>query len=432
MKKALFILLTIYILTSCSHKDEPIPFLTLSPNISSMEFSSDGKICTSNGEIIIPSFTISTNQDDWEVLSDQNWCTINIDRSKNVFTITVDENDSHTSSPVPATIKVLTSNGLLSSIKVSQKHNPQIYVAGYEMNDYVQITPTYWIDGETIQLNKDPGSLNDILVFNGEVHAVGYIKHKDHNEFDATYWKNGKETTITHEDLIYTYAKSIFKYNDNIYIAVNYDYGVASNKPKMGYWENGKLTLYTDGSNIAIASSIFVYNNDIYIAGTYNYHDACYWKNGERIKINTNKDFNDVSSIFISNGDIYLAGPSTVLMTEGVNAWNNGVSIFTFNEYSYATDIFVIDNDVYILGVTYINGIAVATYWKNGERVSLSDGITEAYATSIYVSDNEIFVSGYQRNTNRTLVSVYWRNGKKVELTDGSREACGNAIFVVK
>lgn len=430
MKKALFTLVITFLFIACSHEDAPVPFLTVTPSISSIEFSSDGKVCTSNGEIIVPSFTIATNQKTWKVASDQDWCTVSFDKSNNIFTIIAKENNSYTSSPEPAIVKISIANDTSISIRVTQKKNLHIYVAGYDVNEYFEITPTYWVDGKSVQLSKDPGTLNDILVFDNEVHAIGRVKHG--NEFDATYWKNGKEITIAHEPLISTDAKSIFRYNEDIYIAVNYNFGFGDDKPKMGYWKNGELTLYTDGSNLAIASSIFIYNNDIYIAGTYNYRDAVYWKNGERIKIDTDKQINDISSIFVSNGDIYLLGYSTISLTDGIIALKNGVPFFSFNDYFYATDIFVSNNDVYILGLTSINGVRTASYWKNGERILLSDGTTTTYATSIYVKDNEVFVSGSQENTNSTIVSVYWRNGKKVDLTDGLKKAEGNSIFAVE
>ncbi len=63
--------------------------------------------------------------------------------------------------------------------------------------------------------------------------------------------------------------------------------------------------------------------------------------------------------------------------------------------------------DIYLSGYDfYPNGIyAVATYWKNGVAVHLTDGSTWSEARSIVVSGNDVYVAGRYGDS-----AVYWKN----------------------
>src|SRR3979411_432834 len=87
--------------------------------------------------------------------------------------------------------------------------------------------------------------------------------------------------------------------------------------------------------------------------------------------------------------------------------------------------------NVYIAGdeTSATGTISIATYWKNGSPVPLTDGSKPATASSIIVSGNNVYVAGTEFNGTRN-VATDWKNGSPVSLTDGSKPASANSIVV--
>jgi hypothetical protein len=65
----------------------------------------------------------------------------------------------------------------------------------------------------------------------------------------------------------------------------------------------------------------------------------------------------------------------------------------------------------------------VAAYWKNGQRVDLTDGTTtDARANAVYVYNGDVYVAGYY-NDGSNDVAAYWKNGVKIkDFTTGSED----------
>lgn len=68
--------------------------------------------------------------------------------------------------------------------------------------------------------------------------------------------------------------------------------------------------------------------------------------------------------------------------------------------------------DVYLAGSTSAGIHRQATYWKNGNAVTLTDGSNNAEASSIVVSGEDVYVSGYEYNGTKN-VAKYWKTGTK-------------------
>jgi hypothetical protein len=105
--------------------------------------------------------------------------------------------------------------------------------------------------------------------------------------------------------------------------------------------------------------------------------------------------------------------------------WKNGEKVL-LSEDGAGSSIFVSGNDVYVAG----GENSVAKYWKNGQGVVLpSTPASFAGATSIFVSENNIYVagSGYYSGVYQAR---YWKNGEGTTVTDGSNNAFANSIFV--
>ena len=66
-----------------------------------------------------------------------------------------------------------------------------------------------------------------------------------------------------------------------------------------------------------------------------------------------------------------------------------------------------------------------ACYWKNGQRVDLTDANVIAVARSIFVTDEHIYVSGMIDDQ-----AVYWKDGEMVALTTEGTYSMANSIFV--
>ncbi|WP_271766729.1 cadherin domain-containing protein [Aquimarina algiphila] len=86
--------------------------------------------------------------------------------------------------------------------------------------------------------------------------------------------------------------------------------------------------------------------------------------------------------------------------------------------------------DVYAAGYENKGGDDIATFWKNGEAISLTDGSNEAKANSVFVSGDDVYVAGYEVGNSGFEVATLWRNGETIKLTDGNSDARANAVYV--
>ncbi|WP_419032137.1 BACON domain-containing protein [Dysgonomonas gadei] len=140
--------------------------------------------------------------------------------------------------------------------------------------------------------------------------------------------------------------------------------------------------------------------------------------NGDKIEINVKQDGQtQTGEVPVGNDgvDVYVAGTEDGLACY----WKNGEKVVLSNRVSEAKSIFVAGNDVYVAGGDLGDGNnRNGGYWKNGQHVSLS-----GWAESIFVSGNDIYVAGSSDNG-----ACYWKNGVEIQLEGNDSRA--NSVFV--
>jgi hypothetical protein len=230
----------------------------------------------------------------------------------------------------------------------------------------------------------------------------------------------------------------------NVYIVGN---EWLDSSAKLIYWNDGRtfivdsVTAPSSGVEMVQPTSIFVSGSDVYIGGfsyklgTSAYQVGKYWKNGVPVVLTDSANEGKVNSIFVSNNDVYAAGSQTGLVKNTVEYWKNGVPVLLMDtaRAGDALSIFVSGTDVYVAGYDHLEDhpYDAAVYWKNGNRVVLSDAAIEnAVATSIVVSANHVYVSGYTYAGTHTE-AVYWKDGvRNVLSSNDSQVELANAIGV--
>jgi hypothetical protein len=86
--------------------------------------------------------------------------------------------------------------------------------------------------------------------------------------------------------------------------------------------------------------------------------------------------------------------------------------------------------DVYVAGFTRSASNTVASYWKNGTLVTLTNPAVASNATSIVIVGNDVYVAGNMLSANGHFVAVYWKNGVVTRLADSAFDTGANAIAV--
>lgn len=92
-----------------------------------------------------------------------------------------------------------------------------------------------------------------------------------------------------------------------------------------------------------------------------------------------------------------------------------------------------VEPNVYLAGFQESGTTRTATYWKNGQTVSLADpsGSKGTQAWSIFVDRNDVYVAGMV-NTTHGARGIYWKNGAAIPLSDGALASVANSVCVDK
>src|SRR5205814_3244510 len=77
--------------------------------------------------------------------------------------------------------------------------------------------------------------------------------------------------------------------------------------------------------------------------------------------------------------------------------------------------------DVYVAGKEYNGSIAIAKYWKNGQAITLGNGVNWSTANSIAVVGSDVYVAGTEVIGPYKQIDKYWKNRQAIALTNGSK-----------
>lgn len=293
-------------------------------------------------------------------------------------------------------------------------------------------SPSTILFGEAIMLtdNSTDARAMDITVDDaGNVYVVGTGWGGSHDV--ALYWKNGVKHVLTPQS-DYGLMESLIA--TSIVISGN-DVFIGGSEDRIAkYWKNGVVHELTDSTENAWVNAIAVSQGNVYAAGGYASHysigdlDAAYWKNGTRMTAESSVS-SLIRDISISNGDVYAVGYNEISGERKPVYWKNGI----LNNISYegegiltASGIHVNNSDIHIAGVQGKKGI----YWKNGETTILDSGSAQKVEVTAMFFDNEdIYISGQIYNGSK-WIATYWKNGQPFSLTDGSTNNWASSIFV--
>jgi hypothetical protein len=314
-----------------------------------------------------------------------------------------------------------------------------VYTAGYELSDAGAEIATYWKNGEAHVLGGVNGSFaTSIAVAGNDVYVAGLENNATQDV--PKYWKNGVPVELT-DGTNRSYANSIFVSGTDVYVAGGEQVSHTTAK----YWKNGGPVILPDLGEGSLANSIFVSGQDVYVGGwvaktaqldpTHFVQSeiASYWKNGVLTQLADQLHTSMANSIFVSHGDIYVAGFACQDNEPNCGVagyWKNGALVQLANgSTAAASSIFVSGADVYVAGNQY-NDFAEA--WKNTEVVQLSGSSARSAANQVVVSGGDVYIGGATENDNGNAVATYWKNGVSVPITDGTHAAAAFALTVVK
>lgn len=227
------------------------------------------------------------------------------------------------------------------------------------------------------------------------------------------------------------------------------------------YWKNNSPVALKKTNAILTLKAVFVDDkNIVHEAGThiegkgdgFIYPVAAYWKNGEEILLADKKHESMGQAIFIEGTDVYIAGYEAYVKENSkyisgciATYWKNGKAVHLSDNLktTYATSICVANDDVYVAGYErqVDTGKDIAKYWKNGKEIRLTDGTFYGRANSIFIHNNDVYVAGEinpetdvlklaTTETGMNKIAVYWRNGTLIQLTDKKNDASAASIFV--
>tara|TARA_A100000164_G_scaffold43746_1_gene33226 strand:- start:1363 stop:2433 length:1071 start_codon:yes stop_codon:yes gene_type:complete len=321
-----------------------------------------------------------------------------------------------------------------------------VYVAGYIIDASGNSTACYWLNGKRVDLG--PGQLEDIVVSDGKVYAVGWTYGAS-----ASYWIDNESFDLEGSG---AEAYSIAVHEGDVYTAGR-DNGAC-------YWKNTTKNKLSGGDSSGYGIAIKE-NGDVFIGGYYmnNHHYVipARWKNGNRSNLTKPSGGDgEVLDVKIYDGTPYYFGmsmaPNSMLgylpkvsywkgntrndMPNG-GGWQKGI----YGGESYGG--FVDETGVYVAGkIDWIGevddegndipgtGGTYAHYWHNGTKVDLLGGVfNDMWVSTAYdvaVSEGYVVVTGDVATETQTQVPAIWVNDVLTKLEGDNTHGVAKAVFI--
>lgn len=202
-------------------------------------------------------------------------------------------------------------------------------------------------------------------------------------------------------------------------------------------WVDGVPTVLPNAGMVSVANAIAFYNNDTYIAGTETLENGSnilkLWKNNTSENLTDGTHRVEATDIAVNQGNVYIVGNEYVglLNFSIATVWKNGQTIHLTDETSEANAVYVYNNDVYVTGYKVIFDKKTAVVWKNGTETVLysEEGDLESIGTDVYADDKNMYVTGNLRNSEKSA-AILWKNKIASTLSDENNFSEANALFV--
>ncbi len=140
----------------------------------------------------------------------------------------------------------------------------------------------------------------------------------------------------------------------------------------------------------------------------------------------------DSAAVYVAGG-LFVQDPAIGKQTIYGICWKNGVpTALSTDKTSFVTCVTVNGNDVYVGGqMSTGNSFGMATYWKNGSPVTLTDGSTNGRITGIAIDGQDVYAAGWIiAATTGDPVATYWKNGVAQPLADDVFYSVANGITI--
>lgn len=328
----------------------------------------------------------------------------------------------------------------LSKAEITSIHITDVYILG----EHDETNIKYWKNGVGVEME---GAMRGIFVDGNDVYIVGNIKNLNTGNYIATYWKNGVPVTLS--DGSRSERVFSIKVENNIVYVLGHVKDPVTLNWAIKCWANGVGTKLTDWSSDASAyiNALDVEDGIIYATGIEK--DPAtgngilkYWVNGEEVVLTgTHEDF-DGGFIAVEGGNIYVAGnyhtedANSSRNILGIKYWINGKEHMIPKEPQDDESTCGISVKGGKLCVPVYNSVwsgnDTYSYYLNGiEEEALIEGQLGWKITSYTSNAGDVYICGEERNLSTNLDMVtYWKNGEKVQLTDGIVSGVTNNIFV--
>ncbi len=164
-------------------------------------------------------------------------------------------------------------------------------------------------------------------------------------------------------------------------------------------WLDGKRFAFTNGEHDSFCNAVCTYKDSVFVA-------ACEAV-GELVKDEWYGDYNENNGVVYS----FKIGEEDKFKR---TVYNDVKGKSTASGVSYS------NGNIYVSGFDTPDGFnRRALYWKNSQKVELTDGSTDALAYCIASDGDDVYVGGYIQDANnkREGAAVIWKNGVAQKLT---------------